>query len=289
MYRKAEYMAFLSAHPQSPLLIPQLGECGYESGTLIFEGRRIPIQNPKRCRYFLAPVTLAEENRKTDWVRCELDLRGSRYAEKAVVAVLQDGAIIGMRDPDAPYFNSAEILLSDSIPADAGIETSGLKMTITVANRLTFYAKKGDPVNAGFLVANNESGPKPSLHIHTFLERLQCTNGAIMTSPLFSEKVSGRSLESFEMSLADFIGNQATKVAAIGNAVNKMAATPIGKQIKTLRARHRRLLAGMPCDSYTQSDSFWTFWNSVTASAKNSPNRDRLQVMAGNLIAEFAS
>jgi hypothetical protein len=210
-----------------------------------------------------------------------------RATEPAVI-YSRKGTFVGLQDPECSVIDSRDLLRSLDIPANAVVCILPTGILITHINADEgFEARRGDPVSVGYCIENREIGSNPGVRFATGLMRLLCTNGAMVTHKLFSQRFSAGRLSDINTSLTSFVDSLGNRHKLLADAAAKMVVTPLGRKTRNMQAVHARLLGHRNWDRYDESSSFWDGWNSITESAKTAPRRLELEQFAGRLMEPF--
>lgn len=284
---KIQAISALSLKPSVPVVEPRLGNLTCVDGGLQTRDNFYPVKNPDIYRMFLStPISKKINSRSPEFYEA-VNAGFARQQDVPVVLTLNRGNVIGLRDARKPFLSSLDILLNGAIPDDANVQLLITGIEIRVNNYFDFDARVDDPIMVGLSIVNNEYGKRPSFEFRTTLFRLACENGAIMEDDIFAGQFSGSKIDEFDTNLNDFVSDLSKSTKSIAGAVQRMVTTPIGNQFKSIHTSHQKLLDGAPYDPYTAKDNWWAAWNSITESAKISPNRVLLETMAGRLVEDF--
>jgi hypothetical protein len=280
----------LKAQPLTPVEIPRLDEFSYRNGRLCWREQDLDVSGSQILLSFLNISKSATRAMTSTEQENLINSRISDRGDIPVVLTRQGNSIIGMRAASAPYVSNLDVLLNSGLPDTIDVKIDGTALTVRVATQRAFDAQVGDPVQVGYTISNDESGRRPSFGFATNILRLACTNGATMESSLFSEQYHGKDVGEIDMRIADFVNGLDKSMSLLSGAVQRMTGAMLGpRNYKKLRSRHERLLGTQHHDPYYAHSNYWTYWNSVTESAKRSVNREKLESMAGCLIEGFVN
>lgn len=279
----------LKAQPLTPVEIPRLDECSYRNGKLCWLEQDLDVSGSQILLSFLNISRSATRAMTPTEQENLINSRISDRGDIPVVLTRQGNSIIGMRAASAPYVSNLDVLLKSGLPDTADVKIDGTALTVRVATQRAFDAQVGDPVQVGYAILNNEAGRRPSFGFATNILRLACTNGATMESSLFSEQYHGKEVGEIDMRIADFVNGLDKSMSLLSEAVQRMTGKILGGGYKRLQLSHERLLGSKDHEPYDAGSTFWTFWNSLTESAKRSANREKLESMAGRLVEGFVN
>lgn len=279
----------LECHPLTPIEVPRLEECNYGENRLRWKDQEFKVSSFKTLFPFLRIKKSVLDSMASEEQDGLINSKIRDHGELSVVFTRQGDSIIGIRTANAPYVSNLDVLLNSDLPDTADITIDGTALTIRVATQRAFDAQVGDPVQVGYTISNNEAGRHPSFGFATYILRLACTNGATMESSLFSEQYHGKEVGEIDMRIADFVNRLDKSMSLLSEAVQRMTGKILGGGYKRLQLSHERLLGSKNHEPYDAGSTFWTFWNSLTESAKRSANREKLESMAGRLVEGFVN
>lgn len=184
--------------------------------------------------------------------------------------------------------------------AEVGVEKcrihlrNGWLWASVINEKVAFTPKVGDIIHGGWDLNHNDRG-QGALHIAHFLFRLVCLNGAVVTekgTSVFMHRASEKEL--LTGAIKDSVSTLTQYTQLIASALEEMIKVELGvkRTLKLLNVA-KRLLGKKIFDEFqenvTSKTSCYAAYNYITQLAQNyaMDNRRELEVLGGNLVAEF--
>ncbi len=251
-------------------------------------GIQMEIVNKKELsRYLNLPETFLNDSDEK-LIQHAIERRQLNKLTEPVEVVIKGKKVLGFRKPNPNHFDFFSMMMENKSFDDAEFTPNYYGLEIRKKYPISIRQDVGDPVDVGFSLKINNFGPKQGVAIRTFVERLACSNGAVIEAPGFTEEISlsKNSLIFNENFILKLINDN---LPVLANSISKLTETCLGGKAEKYLKAHQKLLNRSPAQLYGPKNTYWDYWNSLTDSAKSSEHKAILELKAGKLISNFAS